>query len=226
MNKEILVETVAVSKNYADGNVSALTKVSVAINKGEFFVIRGPSGSGKSTLLHIMGGIDSPSSGEVMFCGQNLKELSKQRSFRVNNMGFVFQAFYLWSTLNVIENIFLPLMELRLGKREKLDRCNELIDLVGLSHRRFASIRGLSMGERQRVTIARALVTRPLAIMADEPTGSLDSKNTQNVLELFKKVNIDRGVTIIMVTHEKRIEEFADRGIELLDGKLLTEFKG
>jgi putative ABC transport system ATP-binding protein len=220
MNDKVLIDVRAVSKYYEDGKVVALDGVSIQVKKGEFLVIRGPSGSGKSTLLHLIGGLDSPSQGEIYFQEEKLKDVLKKSLFRINNIGFVFQIFYLWSTLNVMENVLLPLMEIRLNKREKLERAKLLIDEMGLSNKYFSSVRGLSVGERQRVAIARALVANPAIILADEPTGSLDSKNSENILQLFRKINKERGVTIVMVTHERMAEGLYDRYIEILDGKI------
>jgi ABC-type lipoprotein export system ATPase subunit len=217
---EVLIETRDVSKYYKDGNVTALNKVNIKVFKGDFFGIKGPSGSGKSTLLHLLGGLDTPSEGEIYFDGKPLGEVLRDSGFRINNIGFVFQAFYLWRTLNVLENVLLPLVEIRITRKEKLERANGLLKLVGIAHRRYAKINSLSMGERQRVAIARALITTPKMILADEPTGSLDSNNAENILELFNKVNKDNGVTIVMVTHEKIADDYFSQSVELQDGKI------
>ncbi len=217
---EVLIETRDVSKYYKDGNVTALNKVNIKVFKGDFFGIKGPSGSGKSTLLHLLGGLDTPSEGEIYFDGKPFGEVLKDNRFRINNIGFVFQAFYLWHTLNVLENVLLPLVEIRITRKEKLERTNGLLNLVGIAHRKYAEINSLSMGERQRVAIARALITTPRMILADEPTGSLDSNNAENILELFNKVNKDNRVTIVMVTHEKIANDYFSRSVELQDGKI------
>jgi len=217
---EVLIETRDVSKYYKDGNVTALNKVNIKVFKGDFFGIKGPSGSGKSTLLHLLGGLDTPSEGEIYFDGKPLGEVLRDSGFRINNIGFVFQAFYLWRTLNVLENVLLPLVEIRITRKEKLERVNGLLKLVGIAHRRYARINSLSMGERQRVAIARALITTPKMILADEPTGSLDSNNAENILELFNRINKDNGVTIVMVTHEKIADDYFSQSVELQDGKI------
>ena len=217
---EVLIETRDVSKYYKDGNVTALNKVNIKVFKGDFFGIKGPSGSGKSTLLHVLGGLDTPSEGEIYFDGKPLGEVLRDSGFRINNIGFVFQAFYLWRTLNVLENVLLPLVEIRITRKEKLERANGLLKLVGIAHRRYARINSLSMGERQRVAIARALITTPKMILADEPTGSLDSNNAENILELFNRINKDNGVTIVMVTHEKIADDYFSQSVELQDGKI------
>ena len=220
MNNETFIQVKDISKYYEDGKVIALDGVNMSANKGEFLVITGPSGSGKSTLLHLLGGLDAPSKGEILFEGRKLKDVFKQSQFRIHNIGFVFQAFYLWPTLNVLENVLLPLMESQLKKNEQIERAKELISVVGLGNRFTSSVTGLSMGERQRVAIARALAMNPMLLLADEPTGSLDSKNTENILQLFKNINKERSVTIVMVTHERMEEGFFDRTIRLLDGKV------
>jgi putative ABC transport system ATP-binding protein len=220
MDKNVLIETKELSKYYADGKVIALDKVSLRINQGEFLAIKGPSGSGKSTLLHLIGDLDKPTSGKMYFEGQDLNLLFRQSGFKIRNVGFVFQVFYLWSTMNVLQNILLPLVELNLSKKEKIQRADALIETVGLAQKRLAAVPELSVGERQRVAIARALVARPKLVLADEPTGSLDSKNAENILQLFKKINRESGTTIVMVTHERMSESFFDRSVEIFDGKI------
>jgi ABC-type lipoprotein export system ATPase subunit len=220
MNKDVLIEAKELSKYYADGKVIALDKVSLQINRGELFAIKGPSGSGKSTLLHLIGGLDQPTSGKMYFEGQDLYPFLRQSGIRIRNIGFVFQVFYLWPTLNVLQNVLLPLVELKMHKKEKIRKAIDLIETVGLAHKRLAAIPNLSVGERQRVAIARALVNGPKLVLADEPTGSLDSKNAENILQLFKKINLQLGTTIVMVTHEKIPESFFDRGIEIFDGRI------
>lgn len=220
MNKESLVEVVDVSRYYKDGSVLALDRVNFNIARGEFLAIKGSSGSGKSTLLHLIGGLDLPTTGEIYFEGERISELYGQRGFRLNNLGFVFQAFYLWPVLNVTENVLLPLVESSLGNQEKLDRAREVIDLVGLSDKAESTVHNLSIGQRQRVAIARALVMNPKLILADEPTGNLDSKNTENILSLFKTLNKQKNVTIVMVTHEEKALIYCDRWVQLSDGKI------
>jgi putative ABC transport system ATP-binding protein len=220
MNKEALIETINLSRYYQDGNVLALDKVNLEIGKGEFLAIKGPSGSGKSTLLHLIGGLDIPTGGEIYFQGQKVKEVYSKRGFRLNHLGFVFQAFYLWPILNVLENVLLPLMESPLSRQKKLQKAQDTIALVGMSEKMSSSVNNLSIGQRQRVAIARALVMEPKLILADEPTGNLDSKNTENILTLFKALNKQRSVTIAMVTHEEKALAFCDRWIQLSDGRI------
>jgi ABC-type lipoprotein export system ATPase subunit len=220
MNKELLIEAIKLSRYYKDGKVLALDNVNLKVNKGEFLVIKGSSGSGKSTLLHLIGGLDFPTSGEVYFEGQIAKQVYRQKGFRLNNLGFVFQAFYLWPVLNVLENVLLPLMESSLTQQKKLQKAKEVINLVGIIDKIYSSVNNLSIGQRQRVAIARALVMDPKLILADEPTGNLDSKNTENILTLFKTLNKQKEVTIAMVTHEEKALVFCDRWIQLSDGRV------
>ena len=220
MNKEPLIETINLSRYYKDGKVLALDNVNLKVAKGEFLAIKGSSGSGKSTLLHLIGGLDLPTAGEIYFGGKKTKEVYRQKGFRLNNLGFVFQAFYLWPVLNVLENVLLPLMESPLLRQEKLQKAKEIINLVGMDNKISSSVSNLSIGQRQRVAIARALVMDPLLVLADEPTGNLDSKNTENILTLFKTLNKQKDVTIVMVTHEEKALIFCDRWIQLSDGKV------
>ena len=220
MNKEFLIETVNLSRYYKDGKVLALDNVNLKITIGEFLAIKGSSGSGKSTLLHLIGGLDLPTTGEIYFQGQTVREVYRKRGFRLNHLGFVFQAFYLWPVLNVLENVLLPLMESGLGKQKKLQKAKEIINLVGMNDKILSSVNNLSIGQRQMVAIARALVMDPKLILADEPTGNLDSKNTENILTLFKTLNKRKNVTVVMVTHEDKALVFCDRWIQLSDGRV------
>jgi len=220
MNNPPLIETIQLCRYYKDGKVLALDNVNLSITQGEFLAIKGSSGSGKSTLLHLIGGLDTPTSGRIYFQGKKIKETYAKPGFRLNHLGFVFQAFYLWPVLNVLENVLLPLMESSLNKQKKLQKAKEIINLVGITDKIYSSVSNLSIGQRQRVAIARALVMDPLLVLADEPTGNLDSKNTENILSLFKTLNKQKGLTIVMVTHEEKALEFCDRRIQLSDGKV------
>jgi putative ABC transport system ATP-binding protein len=220
MNKPIIIEAKSISKFYKDGQVKAVDNLSLQVYSGEVLTIRGPSGSGKSTLLHLLGGLDSPTNGTVLLNGKPIHEVCRKRGFRVKNMGFIFQAFYLWQNLNVLENVMLPLMEISLSRKERLSRAREIVNDVGLADKMKASVKVLSMGQRQRVAVARALVAGPSVIFADEPTGSLDSKNAENVLQLLRRLNRERNVTVVMVTHENISTEYYDRKVEVLDGKI------
>jgi len=220
MNKELLIETVNLSRYYRDGKVLALDKVNLKVSRGEFLAIKGSSGSGKSTLLHLIGGLDLATSGEIYFEGQISAQVYRQKNFRINHLGFVFQAFYLWPVLNVLENVLLPLMESSLSRQKKLQKAREVINLVGMTDKVNSTVNNLSIGQRQRVAVARSLVMDPQLILADEPTGNLDSRNTENILALFKNLNKQKEVTIIMVTHEEKALAFCDRWIQLSDGRV------
>lgn len=220
MNNPILIEAKNISKFYKDGQVKAVDDLSLQIFAGEILAIRGPSGSGKSTLLHLLGGLDSPTNGVILLNGKSIQEVCRKRGFRVKNMGFVFQAFYLWQNLNVLENVMLPLLEISLSRKERLSRAREIVNDVGLADKMKASVKVLSMGQRQRVAVARALVASPSVIFADEPTGSLDSRNAENILQLLRNLNRQRKVTVVMVTHENISKEYYDRQVQVLDGRI------
>ena len=226
----IAVETVSLSKVYGEGPmaVRALRDVSLEFPKGEFAAIMGPSGSGKSTLLHILGALDKPTAGRVIVGGRALSGLSDRKLtlLRRERMGFVFQFYNLIPTLSAEENVLLP--ALIAGKRanEYTERLNELLDLVGLLERRTHRPDELSGGEQQRVAIARALIRNPDIILADEPTGNLDSRTGSGVLELLRVSAARYEQTILMVTHDPRAASWADRVIFLADGRVVDEARG
>jgi putative ABC transport system ATP-binding protein len=221
MSNSIILEAKNISKFYEDGQVKALDDVSLKVYSGEVLIIQGPSGSGKSTLMHLLGGLDSPSSGTVYFNGQPIQKVCRSGGFRVMSFGFIFQVFYLWQNLNTFENVMLPLLELSLSNRERSQRVEKIIKEVGLTDKMNTSVKLLSVGQRQRVAVARALVADPSVILADEPTGSLDSLNKDNVLKLLRLMNRKRGVTVILVTHENPPVDYFDRQVHLLDGKIV-----
>ncbi len=217
---ETLIEARHIAKYYRDGNVQALNGVSLAVGPAEFVVIRGPSGCGKSTLLHILAGLDRPTSGEVFFEGRSLMESLRQPGFRARTFGVVFQAFYLWPSLNVLDNVLLPLGAGGIQRRSRRKEALSLLEMVGIIDKARAGVRMLSVGQRQRVAIARALIAGPKVILADEPTGNLDSKNARNILGLLQRINQEKKVTIIMVTHQKAAEIGSPRVVEMLDGAI------
>lgn len=200
----------------------ALNKVNLTVEKGEFVAIMGPSGCGKSTLLNILGLIDGPTSGQLFFNGYEVGNLSegKRNAFRKGNIGFVFQNFNLIDEATVGENIELPLVYLDLRKSERKEMVRRVLDRMHMTHRRNHFPQQLSGGQQQRVAIARALVTNPKLVLADEPTGNLDSKNGDDVMELLKELN-EEGTTIVMVTHSPRDAEYAHRIVNLFDGEIL-----
>jgi putative ABC transport system ATP-binding protein len=223
----IAVETVGLSKVYGEGSttVRALWDVSLEFPNGEFAAIMGPSGSGKSTLLHILGALDKPSSGRVIVGGNDLSGLSDRKLtlLRRQRMGFVFQFFNLIPTLSAEENVLLPALIAGERSGKYSERLDELLDLVGLADRRAHRPDELSGGEQQRVAIARALIRNPDIILADEPTGNLDSKTGAEVLDLLKQSAARYDQTILMVTHDPRAAASADRVVFLSDGRVVDE---
>jgi len=213
-------------KEYRNDSVvtTALAGVSFDIKEEEFVAIMGPSGSGKSTLMHIMGFLDRPTSGFYKFESQSIDDLTDNELAYIRNekMGFVFQFFNLLPRTSVFDNVKLPLIYTKISKKEKNKRTKEAIEAVGLSHRISHHPNQLSGGEQQRVAIARAIVNHPSVIFADEPTGNLDSKSGQQIMEILQDLN-DKGHTIILVTHEKYTSEMAKRVIQLKDGKIISD---
>ncbi len=200
----------------------ALNGINLQINDGEFVAIMGPSGCGKSTLLNILGLLDNPTEGSYQLDGKEVSKLkeSERTAYRRGKIGFVFQSFNLIDELNVQENIALPLTYLHTPKAEQKERVTELMRQMAISHRAKHFPQQLSGGQQQRVAIARAVVGKPGLILADEPTGNLDSKNGQEVMQLLKQLHAD-GATIVMVTHSQRDAQYADRIVNLLDGQIV-----
>jgi putative ABC transport system ATP-binding protein len=223
---EVIIQLENVYKAYKIGNdtILALKNINLLIKKTEFISIVGPSGSGKTTLLNLIGALDKPTKGKILFNGidltqQNDKEISK---YRAENVGFIFQTFNLIPSLNVWENVKLPTY-FSSKKGFKEDKIMELLELVGLKERAFHKPLQLSGGEQQRVAIARALVNDPQILIADEPTGNLDSKNAEIILDIFKNLNLS-GKTIILATHNLKLVEYSNRIIHLYDGVIKDEF--
>jgi len=202
----------------------ALNKVSLEVKDGEFVAIMGPSGCGKSTLLNIMGLLDNPSEGNYYLADQEVGHLKEKDRTRVRkgNIGFVFQSFNLIDELNVFENVELPLTYLGVKPAERRKRVTEILQRMNISHRAAHYPQQLSGGQQQRVAIARAVVSNPKIILADEPTGNLDSKNGAEVMRLLNELN-DEGTTIVMVTHSRHDADYADRIIHLFDGQIVSE---
>ena len=225
----IIIEAQNLKKIYQSDGIStqALSGISFKVERGEFLAIMGPSGSGKSTLMHIMGFLDSPTSGTYLFEGKNIKELGEEELARIRNkrMGFVFQAYNLLPRTTVFDNISLPLIYGSDFKKEEGKRkVREAIQSVGLSQRIDFYPNQLSGGEQQRVAIARALVNNPSVIFADEPTGNLDSKSGHTIISILQELN-EKGHTIVLVTHERYTAEHAQRIIHLKDGKIIADEK-
>jgi len=224
-----LIEVKELEKIYYNDSVATpvLRDMSFVINKGEFVAIMGPSGSGKSTLLHILGFLDRHTKGEYRFDGKTIDDYSKTEIARVRNkkMGFVFQAFNLLPRTTVLDNVKLPLLYSDVKKSLHNNLASKAIEAVGLSHRVSHESSQLSVGEKQRVAIARALVNKPSVIFADEPTGNLDSKSGQIVMEIIQKLNEEEGHTILLITHETYTAEHAQRIIRILDGRIESDTK-
>ena len=216
-----------VQKLYGEGAglVRALAGVDLAIARGEFVAIMGPSGSGKSTAMNILGCLDTPSAGRYFFGGADVTSLGRdQRALlRRNFLGFVFQGYNLLARTTAVENIELPLIYRATPKRERRERAIEALHLVGLKGREHHTPAQLSGGQQQRVAIARAIVTDPLVLLADEPTGNLDTQRSHEIMDLLTRLNDERGLTIIMVTHEPDMAAFAHRTIRFLDGRIESD---
>lgn len=219
-----LIEITNLKKHYGSGDdvVEALRGVDISIESGEFITIMGQSGSGKSTLLSVLGGMNHPTAGEVEMAGIKLYRLpgEKLADFRAQNLGFVFQSFHLIPYLTAIENVMLPLAIVKMSTAAKKDAARQALDRVGLGGKLDRLPNQLSGGEQERVAIARAIVNDPHILLADEPTGNLDSKTSEEVMALFRELN-DAGQTVVMVTHNPENGRYADRTIHLRDGKVV-----
>jgi putative ABC transport system ATP-binding protein len=218
-----LIETRSLGKIYPDGHVEALTDVNLKVERGEFVAIMGPSGSGKSTLLSLIGALDVPTSGSVLFEGAVLDEIGSLDEFRSKQIGFVFQSFYLLPTLTALENVQIPMFEGPRSREQRIERATTLLTQVGLSHRLHHRPSQLSIGERQRVAIARSLANEPMLLLADEPTGNLDSKTTAEVLALFTKLHDEHRTTLIMITHSEQVASYARRCVRVEDGRIVED---
>lgn len=214
-----------ISKSYNKGQLSVLSHINLQVQTGEFICLMGQSGSGKSTLMHIMGGLDTPDQGEVFFDGKSLTQLSdyEMSLLRRTQMGFIFQFFNLLPTMTALENVMLPALidGAEFSKAER--RAYELLDLMEMKDRSGHRPAELSGGQMQRVAIARSLFSQPKLILADEPTGNLDSKTGESVLNLLKKINQEFKQTLIMVTHDSKAASYASRIIRLSDGKIIGD---
>ncbi len=222
-----VIEIKNVEKIYNDSEVKvhAVNGVSLSFEEGEFAAIVGPSGSGKTTLLNMLGGLDHPTSGEIIIGGENIGTLkgSKLIDFRLHNIGFVFQSYNLIPVLTAKENTEFVMQMQGISKKERDIRVNELLTAVGLGDRLDSRPSRLSGGQQQRVAVARALASKPKFILADEPTANLDSKSTENLLDIMEKLNKDEKITFIFSTHDARVMKKARRVITLEDGKILSD---
>jgi lipoprotein-releasing system ATP-binding protein len=221
---EPLLRACALTKTYAMGKrtLEVLRSVNVEVLRGDFLALRGASGAGKSTLLHLIGGLDSPNAGEIIFDGRDLARFSEGEltHFRNRCVGFIFQAYHLLPELDALENVCLPARIARISARDAEKRGRELLSRVGLQERVEHKPSELSGGEQQRVAIARALINEPDLLLADEPTGNLDSHTGGEIIELLKSLRVEREMTLIIATHDAKVAAHAQRVIELADGRI------
>jgi len=221
---EPLLRARALTKTYTMGkrSLEVLRGVELEVARGEFLALRGASGAGKSTLLHLIGGLDLPNAGEILFAGQNLVTFSERKltEFRNRRVGFIFQAYHLLPELDALENVCLPARMARVPSTQAAARGRELLACVGLKDRLEHKPSELSGGEQQRVAIARALINEPELILADEPTGNLDSKTGGEIIELLKNLRGEKNTTLVIATHDAKVAANAERVIELVDGRI------
>lgn len=223
---DAFIQVRGLRKSYQMGEttVHALAGVELDIPRTSFTVVMGPSGSGKSTLLHLVGGLDRPTAGEIVLGGQRVDTLNENdlAVFRRTVIGFVFQTFNLVSSMTAVENVAFPMRFANISRRQRRERALELLDRVGLANRAFHRPAELSGGQQQRVAIARALVNDPQVILADEPTGNLDSQTSIEIMGVFQRLN-DQGITIVMVTHELDIAHYTKRNVIMRDGRIVQD---
>jgi putative ABC transport system ATP-binding protein len=221
LDRDVMIRVEDVRKHYDDGRIKALDGISLDVLAGEFLAIVGPSGSGKSTLLHMLGALDVPDSGRVTVEGTDIAGEKDLATFRRHTVGFVFQLHNLIPTLTAWENVQMALLEERMTARERKRRAVALLEKLGLANRIDSLPPKLSGGERQRVAIARALVCDPRILIADEPTGAVDSANSAAIVELLRELGRERGLTVVVVTHDPDVASQADRRVRILDGRLV-----
>lgn len=228
LDKIVLIDKLTKVYSMGEIQVAALNEVSFSVEKGSFFGISGQSGSGKSTVLNLLGGLDTPTSGTIEVEGRRISQMNRDELvlYRREGVGMIFQSFNLISSYSALENVGLPLLFSGIPKKERGQRASDILKVVGLQHRSTHRPAELSGGEQQRVSIARALINSPRILLADEPTGNLDSKTSKEIVTVLSKLNIDHGVTVIMVSHEESLlKEFAQEVICLQDGEIITEEK-
>jgi putative ABC transport system ATP-binding protein len=216
-------EASGLKKDFDDGQVLALRGVDFKIAEGEFVAIVGPSGSGKTTLLQMLGALDRPSSGTLRYRGQSLFDLPDPAAYRAHEIGFVFQSFHLLPTFTAVENVEIPMFEDHKSRAERTARAMDLLKSVGLEQRLNYFPATLSGGERQRVAIARSLANFPSVLLADEPTGNLDTESAKHVLDLLSSLHRDRHMTLILVTHDMSIARRAARALQMVDGHIVFD---
>ena len=224
MHNDITVETRDLTKVYGDGaEVRALDGVSMTMRRGEMVAVMGPSGSGKSTLLNMLGALDQPTGGKVLVDGQDMAAIRDLDRFRAQTVGLVFQFYNLLPTLTARENVEIPMQGRPVSRSERRERAEDLLQVVGLGDRMHHQPAQLSGGERQRVAIARALANNPSILLADEPTGNLDSQSGMEVMQLLRKINCEQGMTMLLVTHDPRVARSAQRILSMQDGGIVDD---
>lgn len=214
---------VGLKKEFDDGRVLALRGVDFSITQGEFVAITGPSGCGKTTLLQMLGALDFPSAGTLHYRGNSIPGLPDPSAYRAREIGIIFQAFHLLPTFTAVENVQLPMFEADIPAAERKERAVSLLNSVGLEDRRDHFPAKLSGGERQRVAIARSLANRPSVLLADEPTGNLDSENAHLILDLIIRLHREQNMTLVLVTHDPSIAQRASRTIQMKDGRIVSD---
>ncbi len=218
-----LLTAEGLTREFDQGTVKALRGVDFTINEGEFVAIIGPSGCGKSTLLQLLGALDRPSAGTLLFRGESIPDNPDLAGYRASEVGFIFQAFHLLPTFTAAENVQIPMFESYRSISERRERALELLRLVGLEDRLDQFPAKLSGGERQRVAVARSLANEPSLLLADEPTGNLDSENAHSVLDLIIRLQQEQGRTMVLVTHDSTIAERAGRILRMMDGRIVSD---
>jgi ABC-type lipoprotein export system ATPase subunit len=216
-------EAIGLKKDFDDGAVQALRSLDLQIPEGEFIAITGPSGCGKTTLLQLLGALDLPSAGTLLFKGTSIPDLPDPSAYRSREIGFVFQSFHLLPTFTALENVQIPMLENRMPGSKRKERARELLKSVGLERRLNHFPSKLSGGERQRVAIARSLANDPTVLLADEPTGNLDTDNAAMILELLTRIQQERRMTMVLVTHDDRVAHRAARIIHMIDGHAVSD---
>ncbi len=222
-SRTVLIEARDLRRSFDGGRVEALRGVSLKIFEGEAIAVAGPSGCGKSTFLQMLGALDEPTQGDVLFRGQSLGAIRDHSLFRARTIGFIFQSFHLLPTLSALENVQMPMVEMAWTPKKRRARAVELLGAVGLSERVTHLPREMSGGERQRVAIARSLANGPRLLLADEPTGNLDSVNAAQIIDLLLQIHREQSMTIVIVTHDLALAGRTDRIVRMLDGQIVTE---
>ena len=222
-SETLVYEAIGLKKSYDGGKVAALRGINLSIKAGEFVAIVGPSGCGKSTLLQMLGSLDTPAEGVLNYRGKPLPATADAAGYRSHEIGFVFQSFQLLPTFNAVENVQIPMFEGQLSRAQRMERAVKLLESVGLGHRLKHYPSELSGGERQRVAIARGLANQPSVVLADEPTGNLDSDSSKQIMELLLQLHRDLGMTLILVTHDLAVAQLASRTVRLKDGLVVSD---